>query len=355
MKFWDIITYRKLIIFTVSLFILLSVYIILRLIFFDTDPLIPFLISIKDSYILLSEKFANLLFCLTGSPAAFDNQLVGSNGIHLNEFVGTIRFISFKKWLVLLILLVWVTRSSTGKKLLFTFLLVIVHFLLISIYFAAGAYLNSIESQNYSFLSIPITIGKLSMLTLFFIWYRIHKAVMLSGLTRLKIKTSLFEKDFRVIVIAYMYVIFSNLVLEIFDFGLWIDFLFSSAQKILTFLGVKAIVEPFYLIGTNGSIYMAKGCLGFETMLLFAVLVYLTGNSNKLRWIYIFAGLLFLNFVNILRFVLLFIYIQKHGDYNLAMDVHSMYNYVIYIIIFVLWIIWFEKFADSKPKGKSHQ
>jgi hypothetical protein len=47
--------------------------------------------------------------------------------------------------------------------------------------------------------------------------------------------------------------------------------------------------------------------------------------------------------------VLLFIHIQKNGNYELAMDVHDMYNYIIYIIVFGLWVIWFERFSDIKP------
>ncbi len=137
-----------------------------------------------------------------------------------------------------------------------------------------------------------------------------------------------------------------------FDFNLWIDFLFKSSQKILALLGHDAVVEPSLLIGNNGSIYMTKGCLGFKTMFLFASIVYLTGNDNKRRWIYIISGLLFLNFVNIIRFVLLFIHIQKHGGYVLAMDLHDMYNYIIYFIVFVLWVIWFEKFSDIRSFKK---
>ncbi|MFN8239983.1 MAG: hypothetical protein U0X39_04430 [Bacteroidales bacterium] len=48
--------------------------------------------------------------------------------------------------------------------------------------------------------------------------------------------------------------------------------------------------------------------------------------------------------MNILRFVFLFIHIQKHGDYKLAISVHDMYNYITYTFVFILWIIWIEFF-----------
>jgi exosortase/archaeosortase family protein len=148
-----------------------------------------------------------------------------------------------------------------------------------------------------------------------------------------------------VIIIIYIYIIGTAFLVEFFDYTLWIHFVFTSAQKILGLMGYEAIVEPFHLVGANGLIYMSKGCLGFQTMLLFAILVFLTGKNNKNRWIYIITGLIFLNLVNIMRFVFLFIYLQKHGDYTLAMDVHDMYNYITYFIVFILWVVWFEKYA----------
>jgi exosortase/archaeosortase family protein len=86
-------------------------------------------------------------------------------------------------------------------------------------------------------------------------------------------------------------------------------------------------------------------------MLLFAAIVFLTGSTTKtVRWSYILFGLLLINFANILRFVFLFIHLERHGSYMLAMDVHDMYNYIIYAIVFILWVIWFEKFADYRRK-----
>jgi exosortase/archaeosortase family protein len=163
----------------------------------------------------------------------------------------------------------------------------------------------------------------------------------------------LFQNNFHFVSAGYIFIIVYYFLYEIFDYHLWISFLFTASQRILGLFGYTATVEPFYLIGDNGSIFMLKSCIGYQTMLLFAIIVILTGNTNnKIRWIYIISGFLFLNFVNIMRFILLFIHIQKHGDYMLAMDVHDMYNYIIYAIVFLLWIIWFEKFSDYPPLKK---
>jgi exosortase/archaeosortase family protein len=95
-------------------------------------------------------------------------------------------------------------------------------------------------------------------------------------------------------------------------------------------------------------ISMSIGCLGFQLMLLFAVMVLFTGTNRKARWIYIILGIFFLNFINILRFVLLFIHLQKHGDYLLTIEAHNLYNFITYVVVFLFWVLWFEKFADTR-------
>ena len=349
MKLRDILLSRKAKIFAVLILILLFIYIILRLIIFDSDPVVPFLSSLANSYLLLIEKFANQLLHWAGSMVTIKNHMVVLNNTQLDGFIPEIRF---KKWMALFLFLVWITKTSIGNRTLFTVLLIVAHFLVVAIYNAVGAHLTGLENPDYSFLSIPVTLGLLCMITILFFWYRKYMMALLTGLSKLKINTRLLENELRVIIVIYIYIIASNFLFEFFDYGLWINFLFTSSQKILALLGYEAFVETKYLIGANGSIAMAKGCLGFQTMFLFAIMVFLTGDKNRYRWIYIVAGLIFLNFVNIMRFVLLFIYIQKHGDYDLAMDVHDMYNYIIYIIVFILWVIWFEKFADIRAFRK---
>jgi exosortase/archaeosortase family protein len=144
---------------------------------------------------------------------------------------------------------------------------------------------------------------------------------------------------------VYSIVLFS---LGYFDFSLYTDFLLKSSKGILGLLGYDAVMEPSLLIGKNGTIFIENGCMGFKTMFLFAALVYLTGNKHKRGWDHIIFGLLILNFLNILRIVLLFIHIQKHGDYVLATDHHELYKYIFYFIVFVLWVIWFERLMDLK-------
>jgi exosortase/archaeosortase family protein len=352
MKLRDIFLSRKTKVFAISILILLFTYIILRFLIFNSDPLIPFLSSVADSYLLLIEKFANLLLIWTGSPVTIQNHIILLNGTQLSGFIPEIMY---KKVVIIFLFLFWITKTSTSKKICFTVLLIVISFLFVSIYNAVGAHLADNDTDYISsVLSIPHSIGYLFVITILFIWYWYNKESILNSLLKLPISTKLLEKKIiNIIIILYLYIIVIQFLYIYFDLNLWIEFLFKSSQKILALFGHNAIVKPSFLIGNNGSIYMEKSCLGFKTMFLFASIVYLTGNDNKRRWIYIISGLLFLNIVNITRFILLFIHIQKHGGYVLAMDLHNMYNFIIYFIVFVLWIIWFEKFSDIKVKTKS--
>jgi exosortase/archaeosortase family protein len=322
------------------------VYYILRLYFFDSDPVYQLLVFLGNYYLLLIESLANTLLHWSGSSIFVEDHFVVINNVQSDVFVPEIRL---KKWMVLFLFLILITRVSFGRKILISLLLMLIHFVVVSLYTAYGAHLSGLAEPDFSLLTIPITLGLLALITILLFWFRNHKEAFMKSLSGLKINTRIFENETRVIIVIYIYLILSNFLFEFFDFKPLIQFLFISSQKILALLGYEAVVEPFRLVGANGSIAMIKGCLGFQTMLLFAVMVFVTGSRNKGHWIYIIAGVVFLNFVNILRFVFLFIHLQKHGDYLLAIEVHDLYNYITYFIVFILWIVWFEKFADPSP------
>ena len=344
MRFQYVFRNKNITIFGISILAMVLAYILLRFFIFDLDPIIPFLIFINNSWLLLAEEFANLLLHWTGSPATIENHTIFINFTPIGEIV-TVTIL--KKWAVLLLLIFWLTKTSLKRKILFTGFLVLVNFLLLSTEVALGTQIATFEFdyEDYTFVAILRTIGVLSMTTILFAWYWKNKESILNSLSKLKISTDLLENRFpAIIALTWLYAIIGFFLLQYFDYHWWINFLFGLSQKVLSIMEYDAWVEPSLLIGSNGAIYMAKHCLGFKTMLVFASIVYLTGNDNISRWIYIALGLVFLNFVNIMRFVFLFIHIQKHGDYVLAMDLHNMYKYITYSIVFILWIIWIEKF-----------
>jgi exosortase/archaeosortase family protein len=345
MKFQAVLTNKKLRILTIILLILLLFFCLFPHFTSRLEPVDHFLITIFNYYYLLSVKLANHVLLAIGSSISINNHFVVQNNIFTNQFFPGLRF---KYWMILFITLVWITKSSIIRRVLFTLLLIVVHILFNSIYLIVGALWTGAEHHNYSLPAIPLTLGYLGLTTIFFLWFRLHKESFLSSLTELKINGKFFENDFHILAIVYFLILIKYFVFEFFDFHILIKLLFSSAQKILALSGYVAYVESNILGGTNGSIYMSRDCLGFHTMFLFALVIFFTGNNNLRCWIFIVTGLLVLNLANIIRFVLLFIHIQKNGGYNLAVGVHDIYNYIIYLLVFVLWIIWFRKFAIIK-------
>lgn len=342
---------KKFIFFAATLLFLALLYLFLRSFFFESDPLIPALQSLSNSYLLLSEGLSNLFLRFSGSHVSISNHILTLNGAILQGFSPELRF---RKIAFVTLLIIWVTKAPLLKKSLFSTALLLIHIICNSFYIAIGAHALSMSCDNQHILAFPNSIALLTIFTVLVFWYLRYKSIILQSLSKYRINLKFLEtKDTPLIIIIYLYIIICIFLLEYFDFLPWISFLFGSAQKILALFGHEAIVDTFYLIGSNGTIYMAKYCLGFRTMFLFASLVYLTGKSKRSQWIYIVAGLILLNFVNIIRFVFLFIHVQKNGGYALTVDLHDLYNYITYSIIFILWIIWFEKFSDINRKQKA--
>lgn len=335
---------RVLVIALIILIICISIFA------FIFDPL-SILSTFSNYYLLATEHLANLFLQLTDNQIRIENHTIFLNNTVLEGFIPEIRY---KKLLLVSLILFWGTKTSVKGKSVASILTVLVHLLFNTIYIAVGAYSTFLNHKVYYLLSIPNTIAVLCFFSILFYWYYLHKSNFLHILSYLKLNPQSVEKKaFPVMVLTYMYIILDFFILAYFTFEPWINFLFTSTQRILGLFGYESIVESVYLIGNNGSIFMANYCLGLKTMFLFAAIIYLTGDNNKTRWLYIIGGIIFLNFVNIIRFVLLFIHIQKNNGYTLSIDLHDIYNYITYTIVFILWIIWFELFSTKNNKRKT--
>lgn len=307
------------------------------------------LYQITEAYLSFLEKGANFVLTLvTETTRIFEHKVYQGSNL-FTSFVPEIRY---KKVLFIFIILIIITRSELWKKFLFIFLLFAIHIIFNSFYIASGGFLSTLVYFDKSYLSIPDTLALLSLFLVLILWLRKNSESIFNALSRLKIRTDFLSKKSNTIyILVLLYILVTRFFLEFFDYEPWINFLFRSARNILIISGWNAEVEPFHLIGENGSIYMAKFCLGFKTMFLFASIVFLTGEKNITRWLYIVSGLIFLNIVNILRFVFLFIHIQKHRGYILPIDIHDLYNYITYTIVFLMWVLWFEKYSEIRKKN----
>ncbi len=322
---------------------IILIYSLLHFCLFEKDPVITFLGFINNQYLNLSLFCARAVHSHLG-PLPFPNGF--SEIFDPEPWIPYTPEVRYKKVLFLFLLIIWLVKSPLRKKLFCSFIMIMGHLFSVILYNSYGIELSPATDPR-PVLALPETIALLLLFALANIWYLNNKQNVLKALSKLKINAQSFGPKIQpLFFIIYFYILLENYVFDFFQFYPWINIIFSITQKILALAGYPSTVDAVYLIGEYGTIYMAKYCLGFKTMYLFAAMVYLTGDKTKTKLLYILAGLFFINFVNILRFVFLFIHIQKNGDYALAMDLHDLYNIVIYSTVFILWVIWFERFSD---------
>ncbi len=306
--------------------------------------------NLIDAYLTFVGRISNWLLHLVGSRYS----ILGHEVFYETEFAAIIdsNYLLIKRTLVLLVVC-WITPTKAVFKLKFTGLIILCHVLgsVVNITLAVHfiKFFTDVDSIRY--------VGRLPfellLLFLFLLWIWKYREDLLKSKSAKKYNLDFLDYNFMKISIALIiFVLLSNILLAFFKYTIWINFLFSISAWILNLLNYPAWVESYLLVGENYSILMARGCLGFNTMMLFTLLVYTTGKSSRTMWIFILIGLIILNLANITRFVLLFIHLQNHRQYALAMDVHDMYNYIIYGIVFVLWIFWFEKYSYIKRPKK---
>jgi exosortase/archaeosortase family protein len=306
---------------------------------------------LQDGYLTVIGDLANRYFNWRGTGIEILDHRVVYSGQVLHEF----SWIAFKKWVIGLLLLFWITPARLSRKLIFSLGVLLVNFLGSFLDIICTSYSLVRGADEYDASLIGYTPHLLLLLVLMTTWIWRERKRILQVFNYIRISPQFIENKLPAIfVIIFIYAQMSNLLLGYFQYTAWINFLFHSSAGIIKLTGYTVTVDSQMLIGPNGSIYMAKPCLGISTMVLFASIVFITGRrKDNSRWYYILFGVLFLNLVNIIRFVLLFIHIQKHGDYVLAMDLHDMFKYITYTIVFLLWIIWFEKFSDLRDGSGS--
>jgi exosortase/archaeosortase family protein len=339
---------KALIIIIIIVLSLVFIYIALSLLFFDVDPLINFLGKVTDAYLLIQEGLANKYLHWAGLGVHVHDHLVMLDGTGYDTVrSGTL----MRKWQVLLLLITWLTPASLKKKLLFSGFILLLNFIMSPVTIALQAYLSTQGTDLFSSTRISRTAAHLMNMTLLFIWLRSHQDMLWKVLSRMKIDSDQIKhKSISIVVVSYIYLIIGYFILGCFEFTPWVNFLFKSSREILSWFNIDSVVDSQILIGDRGSLSMLKSCLGLNTMLLFASLVFIMGENSLTSWIYIISGLLILNIANIMRLVLLFKHIQEHGTYVGKVDYHDLYDYLIYGIVFILWVIWFEKFSPPIRK-----
>jgi exosortase/archaeosortase family protein len=133
--------------------------------------------------------------------------------------------------------------------------------------------------------------------------------------------------------------------LNYIDWLRWI--LLKCSTKALHILGFTAINNKYeLLVAGRGIIRLVYTCLGLGVMSFFAAFVIAYPKSIKPKLIFLICGLLSIQFLNVVRFVILALFWDKHTSH--IVDHHTIFNIFIYIAIVVSLYFWIK---PSKTKA----
>jgi len=307
--------------------------------FYNQILMLPFFYYLK--LILISIK---PLFNLCKVPyEIIENLTISINGRYLDL---DSRFL-MKKWLFMVLPLFWVFPSALKEKILRSLIWILYNYLIISLKIFLYLFLiyKNFTTDDAEYLGQAF--ASISFLLFLIFWVKNNAEIWHLISQKLKIKETFLITKFHALSFVILIYVVINLLIGIYNFEGWIHVLFSISHYILGWFGYNSVVEPFYLLGEYGNVYMEKRCLGIITTYLFAGFVYLTGEKLKPKLLFILAGTIVLNVANILRFVFVFIHINEYGKYLWKIEIHDLFNYILYILVFLLWVLWINKFSDT--------
>jgi exosortase/archaeosortase family protein len=130
--------------------------------------------------------------------------------------------------------------------------------------------------------------------------------------------------------------------------------LLGISAQIIKWFGYTAITNDLELLVVgHGTIRVVYSCLGLGIMSFFAAFVVAYPKKLKVKLIFLLLGILGIQTLNILRFVLLAIFWDKKRG-NMILDHHTIFNIIIYVIIAIsiyFWIRHDDKKLISRAKN----
>ena len=121
--------------------------------------------------------------------------------------------------------------------------------------------------------------------------------------------------------------------------------LLQSSTLALKCLGYVAICNKYHLlVAGHGAIQLVYTCLGLGVMSFFAAFTLAYPKPVKQRIIFMVCGIIGIQLLNVLRFVLLSLYWDKRAAQ--VIDHHTIFNILIYVIIIISLYFWIK--ADTR-------
>jgi exosortase/archaeosortase family protein len=132
----------------------------------------------------------------------------------------------------------------------------------------------------------------------------------------------------------------------------WLRYvLLHASAQILNWLGFVTITNEYeMLVSGHSTMVLVYSCLGLGIMSFFTAFVVAYPKKLKSKILFLVSGILVIQLLNILRFVLLGALLNR--NHRQILDHHTIFNIIIYIIIAVSLYFWV-KHDDNKPLGRA--
>ena len=119
------------------------------------------------------------------------------------------------------------------------------------------------------------------------------------------------------------------------------------SKTIINWFGYNSISNDYQLlVAGRGTISVVYSCLGLGIMSFFAAFVIAYPKKLKAKLIFLFTGLICIQVLNVVRFVLLALFWDKKS--KVIFDHHTIFNLAIYIIIAISLYFWVKQ-DDKQP------
>jgi exosortase/archaeosortase family protein len=118
--------------------------------------------------------------------------------------------------------------------------------------------------------------------------------------------------------------------------------LLDCSVTILKWFGYAAIDNNYeLLVAGKGTLAIVYSCLGLGLISFFSAFVLAYPSPLRPKLVFLFSGIFAIEFLNVIRFVLLAIFWSKKA--NRIVDHHTIFNILLYIIIALCLYIWIKR------------
>lgn len=335
-------------------------YLILPMTGFYTNLALPFFDSIYKTYLLVPESIASQIFRILEAPIEIVNhELIFNECTIYHEayetfFIGWPGELLYKKWCFLILGLIWISSSSIRRKIISSLCFLLAHIIAVTLgLILAGVAFPRIFQDHISINLSPALMGSLLLYAFLAIWTILNRENLQNRAVSLGIHIQINNRKLNEFLIILLFLVLINkFLIPGFEFNAYVTLLLDITNYFSSWFGQTGFITGNRLVGEYGTLLLGKPCLGIISLFLFCSFVYLTRDNlpKKTTMLYILAGLIFLNIVNIIRLVAIFIIVQGENGGQRAALHHEIYNMLIYIFIFALWILWYERFVRRATK-----